>query len=158
MCSSAAVGMAISLLEVEEDRQYLHSFVHEVMLAGSEAHKCFGNKAVSAAEVLAHGPKFNNAGILCEEYVLFEYLDGYINRATLMSCLKSHTTCSAVLTCDGHSICISHRHGSYAFFDSTPSILMLQMKECELDTEIRNFIIGQCDVMVLSKTGTNKYK
>jgi hypothetical protein len=76
-----------------------------------------------------------------------------ISKTLFTRCLASHSrqggVVAAVLTCNGHSVAVSSKDGSYSLFDSGPSFLVVGMNDPEFNAKLDEFIMDQCDVTVI---------
>jgi hypothetical protein len=169
MCSSAAVCMSIRMLDKRmSERQWNASLVHTVMLAASATHSHFGGQVTNVSEVLSHmgSQKSIPIDIKCVEYIVCENgcidiengepTSVMIDRKLFTHCLEHRLPSSTVLTCGGHSVCVSahtdlvHPGVVYSLFDPGPSFLMLDMNQSQLEEQLDKIVVDQCDITIMT--------
>jgi hypothetical protein len=178
MCTTCAVHMCLALLRIEESDSLsgvyrapgakrdaeanIGHLLRSVMQRSSKAHGFFLGAVPSMSDLLARTlPRFG-LGVQVDEYVICaegcnELKDGkptsyLIALGMLAPCLKAvHGVCTATLTCGGHSVCVWREGEVFGVFDSLPSRMVTGMTLAEFEEEVNRFIVGQCDVTVLSQ-------
>jgi hypothetical protein len=158
MCTTAALHMCVAVLR-QEDMDNPGHIVRTVMHKASKSHGQFLGRVPIMSNLLEKTLPIDGVCVDVEEYVICEEFgckelkDGkptsyLISKIMLAPCLKSRT---AILTCEGHSVCVWREDGLYGMFDSFPSRMTTEMTLGEFDEVVGCFITGQCDVTLLSR-------
>ena len=66
----------------------------------------------------------------------------------LLPSIGDSRSVAAVITCNGHSVCISRKGDVYSFFDPSPSLFCLSMTREELYDIVAPIVVEQSDVTV----------
>jgi hypothetical protein len=172
MCSTAAVCMCISMVGKDACGDQ-RARVDRVMNVASKAHQQVkdrgGNELASVADVVKHLRLDGTKRVDFVEYIICDEgctetkktPTGYneptsclISSKLLTQCLESRSgtgdVVAAILTCNGHSVCVSRTNHEYSLFDSGPSFLIVGMDDTEFNQKMNEFIVGgQCDVTVI---------
>jgi hypothetical protein len=172
MCTTASVLMSIAL--VRRSSPPSPSFLENIMVQASRVHGRvelkYGGGTASAADVFDAVQYLPDIAV--SEYIICgsgsstlfhrhpvtrrnEGTSCFISAHHLVDCLMPYfqtgRTVAAVLTCGGHSTCVSRTDGRYSFFDPMPSLLRIGMTSDEF-IRLLGFIVGdQCDVSVVHK-------
>jgi hypothetical protein len=165
MCTSAAWRMCITMLYEHECMDNLGDILRRVMLTASEEHGRFGDRMVGVHDILAD---MLPPSIHCDFYSICAEgcteLDEHgkptsfmINQRLLIPCLTSDEIKTALLTSGDHSVAVWKYQDKFGFFDSTPSSLTVCMTLDEFDQALSRFIVGQCDVVIISKIQQGDY-